>query len=96
MPYQEEKTLKEVLLKMLDVYKLRGKLHQTRIRNLWETHMGASVARQTTDIQVRHKKLYVSIESAALRNELSYGREKICRIMNEALGERYLQEVIIR
>jgi len=96
MPYQEEKTLKEVLKKMLEVYRLKGKLNQTRIRSLWEEKMGPSVARQTTEIKVHNKKLYVNITSAALRNELSYGRAKICTMLNEALGERYLEDVIIR
>lgn len=96
MPYQEEKPLKQVLMKMLEVYKLKGKLNQTRIRNLWEEVMGPSVARQTTDIKVHNKKLYVQIASASLRNELSYGRDKICRIINEQLDENYLTDVILR
>jgi predicted nucleic acid-binding Zn ribbon protein len=96
MPYQEEKTLKEVLLKMMEVYKLKGKLNQTRIRSLWEELMGPSIARQTTELRIHHKKLYVQLQSASLRNELSYGREKIKDMINERLGERYLEDVILR
>ena len=86
MPYQEEKTLKEVLLKMMEVYKLKGKLNQTRIRSLWEELMGPSIARQTTELRI----------PPSLRNELSYGREKIKDMINEHLGERYLEDVILR
>jgi hypothetical protein len=31
-----------------------------------------------------------------LRQELSYGKEKIQKILNEELGEEYITEVIIR
>ncbi|MEO1434926.1 MAG: hypothetical protein AAFV80_05275 [Bacteroidota bacterium] len=36
------------------------------------------------------------LESAALRQELSYGRDKIKKVLNEELGEEYIKEVIIR
>ena len=42
------------------------------------------------------KKLYITVDSAPLRQELSYGREKIKKVMNEELGEDYIEEVIIR
>jgi hypothetical protein len=38
----------------------------------------------------------VDIDSAALRQELSFGRDKILKMINQELGEQYLEEVIIR
>ncbi|NRB63330.1 MAG: DUF721 domain-containing protein [Saprospiraceae bacterium] len=96
MAYREEQTLKEVLTKMLEVYKLKGKLNQTRIRHLWAELMGPSIQRQTTDIRIQRKKLIVHLSSASLRNELSYGREKIKKMINDKLGEVYIEEVILR
>ena len=91
----EEQELKLVLQKMLEVYKLKGKLNQSRVKTLWIELMGPAVNKHTTEIKVFKERLYVKIDSAPLRQELSYGRDKILRNLNKALGEAYLKEVII-
>lgn len=91
-----EHTLKEVLQEMIKVYKLKSKLQQTKIVSLWEETMGTTIARYTSDIYIRRQKLYVTLNSASLKQELSYGREKILKNLNEALGEDYLQDVILK
>jgi len=88
--------LKEVLQQMIEVYKLRGKLNQSRIKTLWFDMMGAAIVNHTSDLKVYRKKLYVNIDAAALRQELFMGREKIRKMINKELGEDYLIEVIIR
>ncbi len=89
-------SLKEALKEMVDTYRLGGKLDQTRIRQLWPELMGEAIARHTQELRIRHNKLYVTIGAPALRHELSYGREKIRDIVNEALGEDRITDVIIR
>lgn len=92
----DDQPLKEVLEKMLEVYKLKGKLNQSRIKSLWEEMMGPSIVKHTTNIKIRRQRLYVDIDSAALRQELSFGRAKILKMINQELGEQYLEDVIIR
>lgn len=92
----EEQELKIVLQKMLEVYKLKGKLNQSRVKTLWSEMMGPAITKHTTEVKVFREKLYVSLDSAALRQELSFGRDKILKMMNRELGEAYLKEVIIR
>jgi predicted nucleic acid-binding Zn ribbon protein len=91
-----EMSLKEALKAMLEQYRLKGKLNQSRIRNQWERMMGPSIAGYTRDIKLYRGKLFITIESAALRQELSYGKEKIKRNLNEELGEEAIKEVVIR
>lgn len=91
-----EMTLKEALKAMIEQYRIKGKLHQSRIRNQWEQMMGPTIAGYTKDIKLYKGKLYITIESAALRQELSYGKDKIKKLLNEELGEKAVEEVIIR
>lgn len=95
MSKHNEKTLKEALHAMIEQYRLKGKLNQTRIRSLWEELMGPSIARYTREIRMGRKKLYIRLDSAPLKQELSMGKEKIRHMLNEALGEEYIQEVVI-
>ncbi|MEL6659955.1 MAG: DUF721 domain-containing protein [Bacteroidota bacterium] len=88
--------LKDAIKAMLDYYKLKGKYQQTRIKQLWGELMGPAISQYTTDIKVYRKKLYVQLSSAPLKQELSMGTEKIRLMLNDELGEDYLEEVIIR
>ena len=96
MKKTNEQSLKDVLKDLVETYRLKSKLNQTRINSLWEKLMGNSISRYTKEIKVRKNKLYLTIESAPLRQELSFGRDKIKRMLNEELGEDYIHEVVIR
>jgi hypothetical protein len=38
----------------------------------------------------------VSLNNAALRDELGYGKEKILKMMNEKLGSEVLEKIVLR
>ncbi|MEM8908872.1 MAG: DUF721 domain-containing protein [Bacteroidota bacterium] len=95
MKRHNDQKLKDVLKEMVNSKKLKPKLHQTKIKATWEEMMGPSISKYTTQISVRRQKLYLTISSAPLKQELSFGKEKIRKMMNETLGEEYIEEVII-
>jgi predicted nucleic acid-binding Zn ribbon protein len=96
MKETNQTSLKDVLKDMVETYRLKNRLNQTKIQQLWSSVMGNSISRHTSDLRVRKNKLYITIESAPLRQELAFGRDKIRRMMNQELGEEYLEEVVIR
>lgn len=89
-------TLQEALTAMLKEYKLSTRLNEVRIKSLWADIMGKTISTYTTELEVHRQTLYVTILSAPLRQELSYARETIRQRMNEALGEDFLKDVVIR
>jgi predicted nucleic acid-binding Zn ribbon protein len=91
-----ELSLKEALKAMIEHYRLKGKLNQSRIRLLWEKLMGPTIAGYTREIRLSGHTLYISIDSASLRQELAYGKDKIKKILNEELGENCIREVVVR
>ena len=93
---KNDRPIKNVLKDMLQQYKLKSKFTEVKIKNLWTELMGPSIAGYTKDIVVRRRKMYINIDSAALRQELSFSKEKIKNLINEELGEEYLEEVFIR
>ena len=50
MKKSNEKTLKEVLHQMIETYKLKSRLHQSKIKMVWEDAMGSGIAKYTTDM----------------------------------------------
>ncbi len=89
-------SIKEALKEMIDHYRLKPRLDQTRIETLWKTTMGPSIVNYTREIKLVKDVLYIRIESSSLRHELTLGREKIVKMINEGLGEEVVREVIIR
>jgi predicted nucleic acid-binding Zn ribbon protein len=91
-----EYTLREAINELLETYRLNTRLDEVKAVQAWEKLMGPAIARYTRHISISNRTLYVEITSAALRQELSYGKSKIITMMNEAAGSEVIDEVILR
>jgi len=88
-------TLGQALDRMVSDFKIKGKLDETRIKQGWEQIMGKTIARHTGQVGLRNGKLYVTITSASLKQNLSYELDAIKKRINEELGTDAVQQVII-
>ena len=57
--------------------------------------MGSSVAKYTVNIEVEKRILFVQLNNAALKQELSYAKERIKKMLNDEIGEEVLLDVRI-
>jgi len=57
--------------------------------------MGQGVVSYTEKVQLQNKTLVISLSSSVLREELSYGKEKIITMMNEELGEELISKIML-
>jgi len=96
MKKHNDQRIDEVLKNLVGEYKHKSKLYKNKLSSTWETLMGATIAKYTSRIAVRKKTLFITIESAPLKQELSFAKEKIVKLMNEELGENYIEKVVIR
>ena len=94
MASSNEQSLKEVINELLAAYRLDVKLHEVRLINSWETLMGISVAKHTTRIYINKKTLFVELNSAALRNELSYSKTKLVELLNKEAHHVVINEIV--
>ena len=93
---KNDQKINEILKEMMNSKKLKPKLQQEKVKSIWERIMGPSIVRYTSNIHLRQAKLYINIDSAPLKQELLYGKEKILKMMNEEMGEEIIEQVIIR
>lgn len=96
MPKSNSQSLKEVIQELLKTYRLEGKLNEVKLISSWEKVMGKMIANHTGGIFINKKKLFVKLDSAALRSELSYAKEKIIKMLNDEVGELVIEEVIFQ
>ena len=58
--------------------------------------MGHGVNNYTTNVQLKGTTLYVQLSSSVLREELSYGNQKIISMLNESLGKELIKKLVLR
>jgi hypothetical protein len=86
--------LKEAIDEMLKAYKISGKVNETQVIESWEKLMGRSIASRTTDLKIRYKKLYVTLNSAPLRQELAMSKSKLIELLNKDFKDKVIEDVV--
>ena len=89
-----DQTIKEAIDLFLETYKIKDKYLETSVLAQWEQIMGRTIASRTSEIYIRNKKLFIRLNSAALKQELFHGKEKIIELINEKMGAIVIKEVI--
>ena len=96
MSRHNEHSLKDAINQLMKAYKLDGKMAEKRLISSWESVMGAMIAKHTKDLFIRNKQLFVTLDSAALRNELSLAKTKIVKMLNDEVGQEVITEVVLK
>ncbi len=92
----EELSIGDVLKEFVQSNKLDKGLKQVQVVDAWNGLMGPAIEKYTTNVKLSREKLYVELSSSVLREELSYGKQKIIKLMNEELGEEIIKEIVLR
>lgn len=88
--------MQDAIKQFLKQSRLKGNIQALQIEDIWEQIMGKTIARYTDKIQIINQTLFISSTVAQLKNELLYQKEKIIERVNEALGEKVINEVVIK
>jgi predicted nucleic acid-binding Zn ribbon protein len=91
-----EYSLGDAMKQFLNQSRLKGSILALQIDEVWEKIMGKTIARYTDKIEIHGQTLYIQTSVAPLKQELLYKKEKIIELVNEALAEKIIKEVVIR
>ena len=93
----ESKRLKNVIGNIIDSSnKLNSGLNNIKVQNLWREVMGNNVNSYTNEIVLKKNTLYVNLNSSVLRQELSFGKQKIIDLLNKELGKTVIKKIVLR
>lgn len=92
----EESPIGAVLKDFIASNRLEKGLDKVSIQEAWHKVMGDAISKYTTAISLDRDTLYVSLSSSVLREELSYGKEKIRSLLNEEVGKELVQKLVLR
>ncbi|TSD64185.1 DUF721 domain-containing protein [Inquilinus sp. KBS0705] len=89
-----DKSLKDAIEQMLNVYKIKRRFDETGIVNHWPELVGKSVANRTKELFIRDKKLFLRIESSVIKNELVLMRSQIIQKINDEAKTELVEEIV--
>jgi len=92
----DTKTLKVVLNKFIEKNSLNSGLDNVKVQNLWKNTMGDNVNSYTNEVILKNQTLYISLSSSILRQELSYGKDKIIELINKEFGQSTVKKIVLR
>ena len=89
-------SIEEVLKEFIETNRLQPGIDKVNVRDAWISLMGVGVNNYTREIMLKGTTLYVELTSAVLREELSYGKDKIIKMINEEIGRDVVKDVVLR
>lgn len=90
-----EQSITDAVDRLIDAYGMREKMDELDITTQWDKTVGAMVARHTVAVRLKRGKLFVKVDSAPLRQELTFMREALAEVLNQKAGRAVVQEIIL-
>ncbi len=85
--------IKDLIPGMLKENKLQKGMDQILVKEAWADIMGSGVMTYTESVLLKKTTLIIKLSSAPLREELSYGKDKIVKMLNDYLTNIQINSV---
>lgn len=76
--------------------RIKSDVQALKLEDAWERIMGKTVSKYTDKIQIVQSTLFIHTAVAPLKQELMFQKDLIIQRVNEALGEKVIQEIVVR
>ena len=87
------------IINLLNIFLKRNKLERglldLEVKKVWHELMENGVSNYTTDVSLKNKTLYIKLSSPALKQELSYGKEKLIKLINERFKKNIVEKIVL-
>ena len=87
--------IKDLVNIFLKKNKLEKGLLDLEVKKVWFELMDNGIANYTLDVNLRNKTLYIKLSSPALKQELSYGKEKLIDLINKKFDKEIVQKIVL-
>ena len=85
-----------VILQYLREFGLETPLNEHRLLQACDKVLGPAVSRYTKELRIYNQVLFVTITSAALRNELMMRRTELVSRLNAEAGAQVITQIVLR
>lgn len=88
--------LRDIIGQVLRTNHLDKQLNEKRLIEAWPKVLGENIMKYTSDLSIKNKVLYVSLNSSVLRHDLFISREEIKTSLNRNVGAEVINNIIFR
>jgi len=96
MKRKDVRKIDSLLQQFVKANRLEKGLAEYRLIKSWPDLLGVSVAKKTKSLRIQNRKLFVTLHSSVVRNELSMMKDALIPKLNEAAGMDVIDDVILR
>ncbi len=89
-----DRQLKDVIKELINTYRLNDGLNEAKLIGSWESVVGKMIANHTEKLRISNGKLFIRLDSPAVKNELMYARGKLLKSLNETVGKDVIKEIV--
>ena len=86
----------DIIKKLMKNPKLAGKLDELDALQAWDEIIGKQICKYVADQKIYKGTLYVKLKSAVVRNELSYKKSEFISQINNRLGKKLLNNIVLK
>jgi predicted nucleic acid-binding Zn ribbon protein len=96
MERKDVKKIDSLLHQFVKAHGLERGLAEYRLMKSWKDLLGITVAKKTKSLRIQNRKLFVTLHSSVVRNELSMMKDALVPKLNEAAGMDVIDDVVLR
>jgi predicted nucleic acid-binding Zn ribbon protein len=96
MERKEVRKMDSLLRQFVKANKLEKGLAEYRLIKSWKDLLGITVAKKTKSLHIHKRKLYVTLHSSVVRNELEMIKDNLIPKLNEAAGLDVIDDVVLK
>ncbi len=90
-----EQSLADTLQVYLKENNLKNKTDEFKLLSKWDTIVGGFIASHTERVFRQGRKLFVQVDSSAVKHELMMCREKVLELVNDEMGKGFVDELVL-
>lgn len=87
--------LKQLMKSFIKENNLSKGIQKIKVEEAWHKLMGQGVSSYTYSVELQKNTLIIRLTSSVLREELSYGKEKIIKMINEEIGDKVISKLML-
>ena len=91
----ELKNISKVIEEVFSQKQIRIGIDNIKVQDAWKKTMGKNIQKYTFKVIYKKGILYVKLKSSVLREELTYEKLKIIKLINTELGKEYIKDLVI-
>ena len=95
MIYYDVKPLGDLIKAFYEQHRGSEYLDEVKVVESWPKVVGPFIASHTIDFSIKDGRLFVRVDSDALRSELSYSKSLLMKNLNETVGKEIVKEIVL-